>query len=327
MDRYRWKWLVNSSVSLALLGCSGCSSEGDNKTTQGSTTLSGTSEDASTTTESTGDTTGSTGQDSSETTSTDTTEGPTSEGPLTDTDDETETETETDGPDPCVVNEEGLLWPLDCRPGDPCWVGIGHGDIDNDGVAFDCGAPGYVGHEGDDLQITEASMIEGVLVRAAADAQVVFVHDTKHDRCDIDLDHPDCVAPPDDWFEPGQSNGYRICTESSPDYCPVDTPGACFWCFDGGNMIVLEHLDGSVVFATRYDHIRQDSAMVEVGDLVSAGDPIAFVASAGRSTAPHLHFEVWDSGGWYSLTEPWSGECSPAGHEDYLFALDPAWCL
>lgn len=229
--------------------------------------------------------------------------------------------------EPCVAGEAGLRWPLACTPEDECWAGIGYPDVDGDGLAFDCGPPGYVGHEGTDLAITESAMLEGVAVLAAAAAEVVFVRDAKHDRCDIDPNHPDCMAPPEGWGVPGQTNGYRVCTEGAPEYCPVDSPYQwCFWCFDGGNVIILRHIDGGDTFATRYDHVRMGSAMVEEGDLVAAGDPIALVGSAGRSTGPHLHFEVWDQGGWYSLTEPWIGQCSPAGQSGDWFASDPPWC-
>lgn len=231
------------------------------------------------------------------------------------------------GPAACMVSGEGLSWPLDCTPEHECWAGIGYPDVDGDGVAFDCGPPGYAGHQGTDIGVTESAMLEGVTVFAAAAAEVVFVRDDKHDRCDLHPDHPDCLAPPPGWWVPGESNGYRVCTEGSPELCNADSPYAwCFWCFDGGNVVILRHLDGGDVFATRYDHLRMDSAMVEEGDLVAAGDPIALVGSAGHSTGPHLHFEVWDQGGWYSLTEPWSGPCSPAGASGQLFAADPAWC-
>ena len=57
-----------------------------------------------------------------------------------------------------------------------------------------------------------------------------------------------------------------------------------------GNWIEIEHADG---WYTYYAHLRTGSAVVEVGDLVQAGEKIAEVGSAGNSTDPHLHFEVW----------------------------------
>ena len=43
-----------------------------------------------------------------------------------------------------------------------------------------------------------------------------------------------------------------------------------------------------------YVHIRQYSAFVEVGDKVSAGDPLARVGNAGSTGgAPHLHLSVY----------------------------------
>ena len=54
-----------------------------------------------------------------------------------------------------------------------------------------------------------------------------------------------------------------------------------------GNMIVLAH--GEDIF-TVYAHNRVNS--VSKGDKVTKGDVIAEVGNTGRSTGPHLHFEI-----------------------------------
>ncbi len=54
-----------------------------------------------------------------------------------------------------------------------------------------------------------------------------------------------------------------------------------------GNLIVVD--DGNGV-TTRYGHCSQIFA--RVGDAVAAGQTIGAVGSTGRSTGPHLHFEV-----------------------------------
>ena len=56
---------------------------------------------------------------------------------------------------------------------------------------------------------------------------------------------------------------------------------------DYGNMIEIDHGNGLV---SRYAHASQ--RLVKLGDVVLKGQQIAKVGSTGRSTGPHLHFEV-----------------------------------
>ncbi len=54
-----------------------------------------------------------------------------------------------------------------------------------------------------------------------------------------------------------------------------------------GNMITLEHGFGMV---TRYGHIKK--LIKKKGEQVKRGETIALVGNTGRSTGPHLHYEV-----------------------------------
>ena len=58
-----------------------------------------------------------------------------------------------------------------------------------------------------------------------------------------------------------------------------------------GNVVVIDHGHGLV---TRYAHL--DSFIVRKGDSVKAGDTIGAVGSTGKTTGPHLHFEVIQDG-------------------------------
>ncbi|HWP94808.1 MAG TPA: peptidoglycan DD-metalloendopeptidase family protein [Gammaproteobacteria bacterium] len=58
-----------------------------------------------------------------------------------------------------------------------------------------------------------------------------------------------------------------------------------------GNLVEINHGNG---FATRYAHNREN--LVKVGETVKKGQVIALMGSSGRSTGPHVHFEVLRNG-------------------------------
>jgi hypothetical protein len=82
----------------------------------------------------------------------------------------------------------------------------------------------------------------------------------------------------------------------------------CFYCFDGGNVVVMEHPDANDIFATRYYHMKRNSITVSPGQRVSAGQKIGEIGSSGDSKWPHLHFEV-SNDTHRNVVDPWPGSC------------------
>jgi len=58
-----------------------------------------------------------------------------------------------------------------------------------------------------------------------------------------------------------------------------------------GNTIEIDHGGG---FKTRYAHLQ--AIAVQVGQRVAVGQRIGAMGSTGRSTGPHLHYEIWVDG-------------------------------
>jgi len=56
-----------------------------------------------------------------------------------------------------------------------------------------------------------------------------------------------------------------------------------------GNLIKIRHADG---YETRYAHLKSFRRGIKRGKRVKKGQTIAYVGTTGRSTGPHLHFEL-----------------------------------
>ena len=65
-----------------------------------------------------------------------------------------------------------------------------------------------------------------------------------------------------------------------------------------GNMVEITHGNGLI---TRYAHNRAN--LVALGDRIEKNQPVAVLGSTGRSTGPHVHFEVARNG---VTVNPWN---------------------
>jgi len=60
------------------------------------------------------------------------------------------------------------------------------------------------------------------------------------------------------------------------------------WTYLYGNLVVLVHRSG---YFSLYGH--NEALLVSPRQQVEQGEPIALLGTSGRSSAPHLHYEVW----------------------------------
>ena len=61
------------------------------------------------------------------------------------------------------------------------------------------------------------------------------------------------------------------------------------WCGGGGNCVVIKH---NSTYQTVYAHMSKFANNIRKGVRVKQGQIIGFVGSTGKSTGPHLHYEV-----------------------------------
>lgn len=90
----------------------------------------------------------------------------------------------------------------------------------------------------------------------------------------------------------GETNFHRGIDIAAPSGTAINAGAEGTVVFAGekgsyGNLVILSHGNG---FLTYYAHCSK--LLVQAGDTVTQGQPIAAVGSTGRSTGPHCHFEV-----------------------------------
>ena len=65
------------------------------------------------------------------------------------------------------------------------------------------------------------------------------------------------------------------------------------WCGGGGNCVVIKH---NSTYQTIYAHMSKFANGIRSGARVKQGQTIGYVGSTGKSTGPHLHYEVLING-------------------------------
>lgn len=68
-------------------------------------------------------------------------------------------------------------------------------------------------------------------------------------------------------------------------------PGVVVWTGSRGGYGNMVEIDHGLGIHTRYGHLS--SILVRVGARVAKGAPVGKLGSTGRSTGPHVHYEVW----------------------------------
>ena len=133
---------------------------------------------------------------------------------------------------------------------------------------FACGQRTYDGHNGIDMSLSDFGW-------------------TRMDRMDVEI-----VAAADGVIARRQDGNFdRQCQGLNAP----DTP----------NMIAVQHDDGNFAY---YLHMKNGSVTAKtVGQRVVAGEVIGLVGSSGKSTGPHLHFEMRNAQN--VKIDPFAGQC------------------
>ncbi len=81
---------------------------------------------------------------------------------------------------------------------------------------------------------------------------------------------------------------------AAPEGTPIMASGdgvviKASWCGGGGNCVKIKHNSS---YSTVYAHMSKFSRIAKTGNRVKQGQIIGYVGSTGKSTGPHLHYEV-----------------------------------
>ena len=92
----------------------------------------------------------------------------------------------------------------------------------------------------------------------------------------------------------GYNKMHRGTDFAAPEGTPIMASGdgvilKASWCGGGGNCVKIKHNSS---YSTVYAHLSKFAANIKKGTRVKQGQTIGYVGSTGKSTGPHLHYEV-----------------------------------
>ena len=92
----------------------------------------------------------------------------------------------------------------------------------------------------------------------------------------------------------GYNKMHRGTDFAAPSGTPIMASGSgtvtrARWCAGGGNCVKIKH---NSTYETIYAHMKAFAKGIKEGRKVKQGQLIGYVGSTGRSTGPHLHYEV-----------------------------------
>lgn len=156
----------------------------------------------------------------------------------------------------------------------------------------------------------EVTLSEGEARRPVTTARTSLVVDPRHDDPPVPSQHDGeragvfPVAGPvtygDGFGAPRSGYKHQGQDMAASQGTPVVAPRAGivtqarFQAEAAGEYVVMSTPEGPSYF---FAHCQRHSTAVRVGQAVAPGDLVCRVGSTGRSSGPHLHFEIW-LGGW-----------------------------
>ncbi len=95
------------------------------------------------------------------------------------------------------------------------------------------------------------------------------------------------------WFSAKSHSGIDIVAKKGTIIRAAGSGVVVFanWTVDLGNLVIIDHGGGFLSF---YGHNQR--ILVAEKNLVKKGDPISLLGTSGKSSGPHLHFEIWRDG-------------------------------
>ncbi|MFK0572286.1 M23 family metallopeptidase [Endozoicomonas sp.] len=160
-----------------------------------------------------------------------------------------------------------FIFPVNCDYGVDCVI---QNYVDNDPTEawrdYQCGQQTYDGHTGTDIRIINLpQMAAGISVLAAAEGMVIATRDGVSDT----------------YLEP----------EKRDEISKIGL----------GNAVVIKHQNG---WRTIYGHLKQNSLMVQKGDMVTREQKLGEIGLSGLTEFPHVHFQVQHFG---QIIDPFTG--------------------